>query len=276
MAFLNDLLKVAGTVGQFVPGGQLIGAGAGALGGILDASDARKKQRKQQEAIAKQGTQTGALGQDYLALEQKLMPELVKSAVGEYQNYNASDYIDPQYRGILEGNGAQADNAINALFQDFASRGLLRPSSGLSAGVANIRGQSQAASTRALSDLIVQAQQLKQQRLQTALGAVGGVGQRGTAMQNQSLGTMGGLEGMYASEADSIGQALSGLGQLAGQAAKRPKKAGQATLNTNNSATPVNPSLGALNVQPIAGPSVDPVSTIAPKKVRRTNVSGGM
>ena len=60
MSFFSDLLKIGGTVGQFIPGGQAWGAGASALGGILGSEEQAKnankragKGRKAAEATSK-------------------------------------------------------------------------------------------------------------------------------------------------------------------------------------------------------------------------------
>lgn len=248
MSFLTDILKVGGGIGQFIPGGQAIGFGASALGGLLESGDANKKKRKLTGNIQDQALSQQALGQQYQSLALPYLQQLLPSIMSSATNYDASSFIDPQYRQILENYGAQGDQGVNALYSDYASRGLGRDSSGFAAGASNIRGQQRAASTTALGNLAAQAEQQRQQRLNSALSAVTGVSQMGNQLQQQSLGTMGGLEGMYASESSGLDTALAGLGGIAGQvfgtgaSSNRASNAGQSTLNTNNS--------GSLTIQP--------------------------
>lgn len=276
MSFWSDLAKVGGTVAQFIPGGQIAGAGLSALGGVLDASAAAKRKNQVTGQIASNANKLGALGDTYSTLEQTYLPGLVSGAVDSYKNFDPSSFIDPQYRAIIEGAGANADNAVDSTMADFSSRGLLRDSSGLPAAVGGIRANVAATGARSMTDLVMQAQREKQARLMSALGVVQGVGQAGRQATNQALGTMGGLEGMYSSESDALGSALGDLATLAGQTTKR---SGKSTLNTNNSAS--NPVVYAgtnapLNVPLTYQKDAIPDSPIARRKVSgRPNVSGG-
>lgn len=238
MAFLNDLLKIGGTVAQFVPGGQAIGAGLGALGGVLDASEAAKAKNKAIAKISAGADNTADLGGLYQSLVQKNLPGLFQGAFDSF-NTPISDQVDAPYRSIIEGSGTTADNAVNQLIQDYASRGLLRDSSGLSAAIGGVRSAQAAQGSRTMSDLITQALARRQQGLLSLGGLLQGFGGQALSANNQALGTMGGLEGIYASESNGLGKALGDLAGVAGKIGARPKTAGQATLNTNNAPTPL-------------------------------------
>jgi hypothetical protein len=262
MSTLGDILKVGATIGQFIPGGQLIGQGLGVLGGVLDASDAAKKKRKAQGQVQGQADKLGALGDRYTGLADTYLPSLTSEAVNSYKNFNPANFIDAPYRSIVEGTGASADNAVDATMQDFAGRGLTRDSSGLGAAVGNIRSNAQVAGSRTMSELILQAQREKQNRLMQALGLTQQLGQTGATLTSQSLGTMGGLEGMYASESNGLAGALGDLGGIAGQLSTRPSNAGQSTLNTNN----------APSALPGLALSRDPLPTTKPRYKSKVSI----
>lgn len=73
MSFFSDLLKVGGTIGQFIPGGQALGQAAMGLGGILDSGE----QQQRRDKLVAQGSKAGGA---ISALQQAALDRIFKEA----------------------------------------------------------------------------------------------------------------------------------------------------------------------------------------------------
>ena len=189
------------------------------------------------------GLQEGALNNS-LGLQQQLMSGLGGLAGGilpAYQDFMANP-LDPTkgtYRGLLESAGRQGNNAVDSIMNDYASRGLLGPNSGLAGAISNARFNTQSQAFQAAHQAALQGRQQRGAELQSGLNSLSPL--YSMATNTNIANSLGGLAGMYQSKSDAFGDALGNLGGLLGRRAAtgattgtRGATAGQGLLNTNN------------------------------------------
>jgi hypothetical protein len=261
---------LAGAAASFLPGPW--GAAAGALGALGAVSEGKATQKKADALTAQRQQAAQADLAQIDPFYRQLLPQLF-SAAGLTQGGLNENYADPfhlgnlltdpygdnlgdsRYRAYAEDTGRGFDTAAASLLSDLNTRPGLN--SGVINDLANLRTEQGNSLAGARRDLRTQGQQEAYERqvmsgntafnrLASLLPAIGGI-------RSNSLGTLGGVEGLYASEAQGQAQGLAGLlGTVANSGLldnlfgnkKRAPSAGQSTLNTNNSATPAPSRLG--------------------------------
>jgi len=241
----------------FGPTGKMVSAGLGLLGGLIGSGDDQKKAdaaaAKQQEMA---NLLTGQYKQYSPALiDQMLRGSGYDPATGKYnENYNPMDpalarfsdtaindraksLYDPasanaQIAAYNEGKGNSYDTGVSNAYADAARRGFTGPDTATFGNVANIRAAQASDSNANMRDTFsrlmdarrnyttqqqdmgtqIQTQGLtqKQNNTERGLTLLGGSAQSG-------LGTLGGLQGVYASNAQ---QSAKGVGDLMQEASK--------------------------------------------------------
>ncbi len=233
---VNPVLKLAAVGGKFIPGMQGVAPIAGALSGLISAADSDRKARKASSSIENRVSALDGIMEGDLATYSKLSPEIMNKLVASVMN--PADSIAPQYRQALQAGGDRYAQGADRLTRDFARRGLSLGNSGMTGGLSQLRAGIEQGNADALSDLIANEEASNVNRLTSAVGALGSLrsGVTQTALSNNQ--TMGGLRGLYGSETEAFGDALTGLVTEASKTI-RPKTAGNATLATNKKPSPV-------------------------------------
>jgi hypothetical protein len=207
----DNVATAAAPLLSFVPGAQ-------SIGGVLTAL-------QQLQGAAGAGRQIGRIGDQQKEFA-RLLQSLGVPALQEGINY-LSDSLDSDF-GATDQNpyltpevlGAAMENAegdfgvgMNAAMRRFGGRGITG-SSGLTSAFANQGQQFGAARNRARRDLLVQGNLEQYRRARVAdderTRRASMLTSLGQGLTGQGMGTLGGLQGLYASQMSGYG---AGLGQ---------------------------------------------------------------
>lgn len=245
-----------GSIGKFLGGvlpiaapfiGGPLGAAAGLLGGVLGQS------HSQNQANQYAGQIGGAAGQN-LALSQKYLDPMLQRYMGflDYGQhllddpYGQNRASDARYLSLQGGIDHDTDAAVQQLQHDLdpSGRGFAR-SGEINQQIGNLRSNEVGQLAGVRGDLLARSQDQRMNLLSDLLHSTSyGIPMFANLGQG-AMGELGGLQGMYQSQADAFGQnlgawtqALAGSGIFGKPGGQRPASAGNNTLGTNQAGTP--------------------------------------
>lgn len=239
MLGLKEVLPIAGLAAKFIPGAQALSPILTGLGGLVSAGQNDKKQKGILNTLQGNVDSQNEMYQKYFA-------PLLEQMSSQVTNFNPGSYIDPRYRASVESAGRLADSEIARSALDYGGRGIM-DSSGMNSATANARAKVGAAGEGAARQYGMEAQQFQAQQR-------GNLAQLLTGMNSNTMGSLGGLQGMYASRQGGVMDALGQIGDLYGQSqVKLPgtppinPNRGNSTLSTNQAPSAGFSTMGSYN-----------------------------
>jgi hypothetical protein len=204
----------------------------------MDArGNANKVQAQQQALLQYQADLAKQISGSVNPMQSGVLGQLYANATNP--DLYGGSYTSPRYAAYEDATAPAYDHAVNQTFADFASRGLGGDSSGLDAQVSQTRRSEASDLANYRRNLLVQGQQAQQQNLQSLQGDLTGQQQLGLGALSGAASGLGGLAGMYNSQADSAIKNITGLATTAaGIASGNPAVAANGLSSMGNT-TPV-------------------------------------
>jgi len=257
--FLSSLIPILSGVAGVVPGvGTGVKAGLLGLNSLIGGADAARKARN---ATSKMEDGYGSIlqnGQDQSALAQKYLAPMLQRYSDTITNGSIPQY-DARFRGYAEGKAPEYDNAVAQSMMDFGSRGFGLGSSPVAGSVSHIRGDQAHQQNLFRQNLMTEDMTNRNNMLQSLVPMLSGMNNQGVSQQSGALNGMGGLGGMFQSQADGYTGDLTTLGGMLPGILGNNKNpnAGNNRLGTNQVADPngnqVSSHDGRIDTVPMLG-----------------------